>query len=232
MNTEICVAIIQGVFGVIAALTTAWFALFLYRKQKEYDLVKQRYLDGSIDILASEVDNSLGIYNHNWARCLNILKSYRDAPDLFDVNELKHGYIEYESVKFNEIAHHRLHTLTGSLVYWKIYQKTMAFITNSVSIIQHEIPDTIKAKLTTDSIQSEHAEIVEHAFNVLKELQNESFRFAEFSKELRVLSSALEQEQLSIKNIYKFKNKSVVINSINNIENTYKDDLGEDEDIA
>ena len=56
MNTEVCIALIQGVFTIVAALLTAWFALSFYHRQKEYEIVKQRYLDGSIDVLASEIE--------------------------------------------------------------------------------------------------------------------------------------------------------------------------------
>ena len=230
MNTEACIALIQGVFTIVAALLTAWFALSLYHRQKEYELVKQRYLDGSVDVLASEIENSLGVFNHNWARCLNILKTYRDAGELFDIKDLDTGFIEYESVHFNQIAHYRLHSLTNTYVYWNIYQKTLAFVTNSVSLMQHEIPDVIKAKITTDAIDSDQSAIVDDAFERLKKLQKESHKFSFLSNELQTIATLLEQEKLSLKNIKVFKDKPEITKSIDNMNTIFKDELAEPDD--
>ena len=230
MNTEVCVALIQGAFTIMAALLTAWFALTFYYRQKEYELVKQRYLDGSVDVIASEIDTSLGVFNHNWARCLNILKTYRDAGELFDTNDLDIGFIEYESVNFNQIAHYRLHALTGSQVYWHIYQKTLAFVTNSVTLMQHEIPDVIKAKLKTEAIDATKDIIVEDAFDRLRTLQEESHKFSFLSSELQVIATLLEQEKLSVKKIKTFNKRSEIIKSINNINSIFKDELAESDD--
>ena len=225
MSTDLFIVLLEGLFTLVAALIAAWFALTFYYKQKEYELVKQRYLDGSIDVLASEIESALGIFNHNWARCLNILKAYRDQKDSFDIKDLSEGFIEYESTNFHEIAHHRLQTLTGSQVYWQIYQLLMAFVTNSVSKIQHEIPDTIKAKLTTNLIEKDHSVVVEHAFSVLKELQEESHKYAPYSRDLQVLSTLLEQEKLSVKKVISFRNKTEVINSVASINAAYETEL-------
>jgi len=230
MKIEMCIAIIQGTFTLVAAISTAWFALWFYHKQKEYELVKQRYLEGSVDVIASEIDNSLGIFNHNWARCLNLVKAYRDQEDNFDIKELDSGFIEYEVVNFHQIEHHRLFTLTGTLIYWKMYQLILAFVTSSVSVMQHEIPDAIKTKLTTEKIEAEHSAIVEEAFKHLAKLQKDSHRFARFSGELNNLAAILEQEKLSVKKIQDFKLKDEVKKSISCIKETYKDDLNDSED--
>ena len=223
MSNEFCLLLLEGLFTLIAALLTAWFAIYFYHKQKEYELVKQRYLDGAIDVIASEIDVSLGVFNHNWARCLNILKSFRDNEDNFDINDLNIGFIDYQSTNFNQVAHNRLHNLTGTLAYWDVYQQVMAFVTSNVELMQHEITDTIKAKITTDSINADRKKIVKDAFELLHKIQKESHEFAYLSEELQAIASLLEQEKLSIKKVKTFKDKKEVIHSISNIKSRYKD---------
>jgi len=230
MSTEICIVLLEGTFTLIAALLTAWFALFFYHKQKEYELVKQRYLDGSVDVIASEIDDSLGVFNHNWARCLNVLKKYRDMEQDFDIKDLDIGFIDYEARHFHQIAHYRLHALTGSLCYWHMYQKIMAFVTNNIAIMQHEIPDTIKTKLTSEAIEADHQIIVEDAFKLLRKIQKKSHEFAHFSEELHTIAAILEQEKLSVKKVKDFKEKDEIKNSINNINTRYKEYLADSND--
>jgi hypothetical protein len=81
--------IIKGGFTLAAAGLAAWVALRLYFRQKEYELIKQRYLEGSVDIVSAEVEQALGVLMNNWARCLNIVKAYRDERADFDLQELK-----------------------------------------------------------------------------------------------------------------------------------------------
>ena len=78
MVSPLCLEIIKGIFILASSVLAPWIALCLYFRQKEYELVKQRYLEGAIDIVAAEVEQALGVVHHNWARCLNIVKAYRD----------------------------------------------------------------------------------------------------------------------------------------------------------
>lgn len=225
MNVEIIVATVQGLFTVFAALATAWFALFLFYKQREYEIAKQRYLDGGVDVVASEIENALGVFNHNWSRCLNIIKSFKDGEEYFDLKELGKGFIEYESIYFHEVSNHRIQSLTESNVYWEVYQVFLAFCSNSMTIIQHEIPETIRIKLTTSDIKVETEELANKIFSKLEDIQNDSHKFSMFASELQLLAKILEKDKLSIKNIQEFKEKPEVKASIKRLEKYYEADL-------
>ena len=225
MNTELCIEVIKGIFALAAALLTVWLGLKFYFRQKEYELVKQRYLDGSVDIVASEIERSLGVHSHNWARCLNIVKAYRDQEGAFDVEELEKGFIEYESANFQTIAHHRLQILTNSQVYWEVCQLALAFVTNSDSIMRREIPDAIKMRLATGKISTPHAEIAEACFSHLKNINEDSHKYAVLIRELQLLSMLLERGRMSFKELNKFRDQEEVKQSINNLETTYAEKL-------
>src|SRR5882762_1001234 len=148
MSSSICVEIVKGLFTLAAVVVGAGIGMWAYFRQKEYELVKQRYLEGAIDVVSSELEHALGVVSHNWARCLNIVKAYRDQQGDFDVAELARGFLDLDASKFHRIAHHRLHTLLGTSLVWDVYQLAMAHCSNVNTVITKEIPDTIRVKLT------------------------------------------------------------------------------------
>jgi len=112
MVSPICLELIKGGITLAVALLGAWWALHLYFRQKEYELIKQRYLEGGVDIVAAEVEQASGVLHHNWARCLNIIKAYRDEKTDFDIQELEKGFQLLDSSKIHRIPHHRISNLT------------------------------------------------------------------------------------------------------------------------
>lgn len=211
-------ALLQSSLALFAAALAAWFAVLTYFRQREHELILSRYLEGGLDLLAAEVERVSETFSHNWARCLAILRSYRDLEDQFDIEELSKGFLELKSSKHNIVAHHRLYTLTGAREYWDFYQKAMAYYTTANSVLVKEIPEVIRVKLTSDRIDTPHAEIVNHGFEVAKEQDDGSHKYVQLVAELQILSAALESERYRFKNLNKFRNKTEVQESLQRIK--------------
>ena len=210
---------------IASAATAAWLGLKIFLKQKEFELVKQRYLEGSLDDITAHVEETLGVYNHNWARCLNILKAFRDQGNSFDVAESQLGFLALDSSAFHITPHHRLRVLTGSEVFWNVYQHALAFATNANAIVTKEIPDTIRLKLTTDEISATTESIVENALSHLHKLHEESFEYGILTQELLNIADTLQAEPMKLKNIYKFRKKPEVISAIERLERSFSNKL-------
>jgi hypothetical protein len=223
--SPLCIEITKGLFTLAAAGFGAWIALRLYFRQKEYELIKQRYLEGAIDIVAAEEEQALGVVNHNWARCLNIVKAYRDEKDHFDVKELAKGFLNLDSSKMHRVPHHRIGTLTGSQLIWQVYQLAMAFAANSNTKITKEIPETIRLQLSTDLITSEPQTIANAMFEELNRIDDESHKFACLTRELHALGLMLETERPSFKSIAKFSKRAEVKDVIKRLERDFADEL-------
>ena len=169
--------LIRGAFTLVAvgggAFIGARVGLGTYFRQKEYEMIKQRYLEGAIDIVAAEVEQALEIVTHNWTRCVNIVKAFRDEKSDFDLNELSKGFRELDT-RFHRVPHHRIGDLVGSQRIWDVYQLAMAFAANANAKITKEIPETIRLKLSTQRIDVEPAQIVDGLFAELVKLDEES----------------------------------------------------------
>jgi hypothetical protein len=206
----------------LAVSSTAWLAIRAYYTQKEYELILNRYLEGSLDLLASDLQMIVTIFNHNWARCLAIIKSYRDLGDDFDLNELSKGFLELTSSNPNIIAHHRLNSLTGTMNYWNYYQHATSYYTGANSVITKEIPEVIRVKVSGELINNSHHEIIESAFQTAREQNEKSHVYVQLISEFQDLATALETERFTFKNLINFKkNKNVKI-SLKRVSETLK----------
>lgn len=210
--------LLQVSLALLAAALAAGFAVHTYFRQREHELILSRYLEGSLDFLAAEVGNAYEIFSHNWARCLAIIKSYRDVEQQFDLGELSKDFLELKSGKHNIVAHHRLHTLTGTNDYWVAYQHAMAYFTSANSILVKEIPEAIRVKRTTDRMATSHAQIAEDAFRHAKQQMDDAQRLhVPLISEFQALSVALESERYRFKELNRFREKQEVKSSLERV---------------
>ena len=228
MVSPICLELIKGGITLAVALLGAWWALHLYFRQKEYELIKQRYLEGAVDIWLLNRANS-----RSPAPQLGTLPKYhqqlRDEKTDSDIQELEKGFQLLDSSKIHRIPHHRISNLTGSQLIWEIYQAAIAFIANANTQITKEIPDLIRLKLTTDRIASEPGKIAEAMFEKLKGIKEESLKYACLTHGLHELSLMSETEPLRFKRITKFSQRVAVKNLLNRLRNDFADEIAQEE---
>ncbi len=229
---ELCEILIKGLVAFFVAAGAARIGIHYYYKQKEYELVKNRYLENSLDVILSELENGLGLTNHNYARVLNVIKAYRDQGDNFDIAELDKGFLDFNSTEFKLVAHHRLQLLTGSQIFWSTYQLALAYITNANSLLTKEIVDTIRLKITTDKINVEAEEMIEKMFLAAKQEHEDGYRFSELVHQIQLVSDVLEREPMTFKQVEKFRNKKTVKSVISMLEREYKEETAELEKTA
>jgi hypothetical protein len=215
--------ILEISLAILAAALAAWLALITYFRQKEYELILERYLVGSIDLLASDLQGIAAVFAHNWTRCLAIIKSYRDTGDEFDIAELTTGFLDMNASNPNIVAHYRLHRLVGTMDYWNYYLAAIAFYATANSVLTKEIPETIRRRMTGSQISNAHAEIAEAAFRVASEQDADSHKYIRLVSEFQDLATALEGEKFTFKKVRSFKSKDCVRQSIGRVEQTVKD---------
>ena len=226
--SPICLEILKGCFTLVAVGLGSLIALKAFFRQKEYELTKQRYLEGGVDVVAVQIEQALGVVSHNWARCLAIAKSFRDAGSDFDIKELEKGFLEFDSSQFKQIAHHRIGSLVRSQVIWRVFQHAMAYATNANSRICKEIPEAIRLRMTTDRIAADHGEVAEQMFQDLQGIQKEGYPFANLLREVHALGLLLEAERMSLKAVADFSNKQEVRELISRLEASFPEESGAD----
>ena len=227
--TPLCIELVKGVFTLLAVALGSWIALLAYFRQKEYELAKQRYLEQAVDVIAAQVQSVLGVVSHNYARCLQVAREFRDSKEKYDVGELERGFLALETVDFQQIAHHRIGTLLGSDVVWTVYQLALAYATTTNARIVNEMPQAIRAKLTSNQIKKSHEEVAEYLRNDLERVQQEGFRYAALIQELHNLGNMLESNRLSLKAIASFHNRTETKALVERLRSAFKDEMSSEQ---
>jgi hypothetical protein len=213
------IEIIKGLFTVVAAAVAAGVAFWMYFRQKEYELIKQRYLEGAVDVIAGELESILGVAHHNWARSLQIVKTFRDNAEHFDSAELGKGFLDIQTTKFHRVAHHRLRTLTNTDAFWTAYQLAVSYATVVNSLAVNEIPEAIRVwKTAPGAIKQTAAEVARLAFERLKQEDDKGSKFAILLRELYQIGRLLETERLKFKGIVNFHAKPDVVASVQRLK--------------
>ena len=222
----------RGGVTVTAACLAAWLGVKVFLRQKEYDLVKQRYLEGGIDVIAAYQEEALGVFHHNWARCIQLVKMFRDAQESFDLDQLKQGFLELDSSKFHAIPHHRLQILVRTQVFWEVYQLALAFAETANAMVTNEIPETIRLKLTTTKLNADIKRIAEESFKHMKELEDKSHKFSVLTRELEALAGMFQTENFTFKNVLAFNEKAEVKESIERLRREFSNEIKTHDDVA
>lgn len=223
-----CSEVVELIVNAVTALAVAAIAvvggIWAFYRQKEFELVQRRYLDEGVDVVGSAAEAALSCYHHNWARCLEALKLFRDS-DLTKPEELEGLFVPFPPVTFATAAHYRVRAIVNSDLVWETYQLVIAFAQTSNGIVAGEIPHALKAKLSTDQIEATREEIVAEAEKVLRDLDSKSHRYQVFIRELNRIAELLEGQKFSSKGIRRLHKSEVVRSALANLREGFKDKL-------
>ncbi|MAC35647.1 MAG: hypothetical protein CME38_18895 [Haliea sp.] len=205
--TELVSALIMAVAPLMAVILAALFASRQYFKQRQYELILSRYLDGGVDDLAGDLERIGTAYQHNWARCLELTKAYRDLGADFDLAQLTRGFVPVEASSLRVAAHSRINRLTGSSVFWVGYQEATAFYQNANSILTTEIPESLRVHFSQSLMRVgvPYKKAAEMAFKEARKLNSEHYSYITLIEKLQRLSHILESRRITFSDLEKFR---------------------------
>jgi hypothetical protein len=216
--------LIGGASTVAAAVIAVGAGIWGFFRQKEYELIQRRYLDEGLDVIISTAENALNTFHHNWARCLELLKSFRDVETI-KPEELDHGFLHLPVDRFALSANYRVNQIVDSGIIWQVFQLVVAFSQRGNTIARDEIPAALKMKLTTGQIAASRQEMVDAAMEELKKLDDESHSFHVFIGEMQAIARLVEEQKFSLKQIRKLRKHSIVVGALKNLQEKYGDRL-------
>lgn len=217
--------LIQGGATILAAIIAVWGGFWAFFRQKEFDLVKTRYLEEGVDVIIAVTENALNIHHHNWARSLEMLKAFRDNPAMKPEELDSAGFLHLPTDRFALTANYRVNQIINSGTIWRVFQLVIAFAQYSCSVTRDEIPVGMKVKLETDQIKASRSEMVDEAMEILKELDAKSHRYHFFVGKLQDIAMLLEEQKFALKDIRKLRRHPTIVEAIAALEEHYKDEL-------
>lgn len=204
---------------------TARTAITQYFKQREYELVLERYLSGSIDVLAASLEEQIQNFQYNWARAFMVIKQLRDFKDNFDINKADTDLRPVEVSKFNIIAQYRLNEIVGSQAIWQVYQLSFAFLQSANAFITDDLFIMLQKRAGQIFTEKERNEIVELAEKVLREKNQELDKYLVFLQNFHEIGKIIENEKIDFKKIRELKNKDIIKEINFNLNEQFKDQL-------
>lgn len=204
---------------------TAKSAIVQYFKQREYELVLERYLSGSIDLLAASLELQMQNYRYNWGRALTVVKQFRNQKNTFDFSKIDTSLKPISVSDFNYIAQYRLGEITGSHTIWNVYQIALANLKSTNDFITDDLFMMLKSSSGKSISDKERTEKVDKAIEVLSKHSHENDSYLILIEKLHAISKMLETQKLTFKQISKMKNKDEIKSINNSLEESFKEEF-------
>lgn len=222
--------LLQVGITVVAAGLTVIAAIFLYFRQRHYEMIVDRYLNEGIDLIQAELQESVQRLAHNWARWLEVLKEYREFSEEFDLNNLRVGFIEHRSGRFNYVAHCRLLKITKSSEIYTLYLMAIQSLDSANSRLASEFPSSIAFALKSDRVTMGASELAARFAAEAEEIWKKNQKWHYLITELQYLSEFLEQRRLSYSKLDRLHKNRTVKNIVKQIKDRFAEELDVDSD--
>lgn len=225
------IEILKSLLSMTGIAIGGLIAILAYFRQKEYELVKQRYLEAGIDVLIANFYSMNGAVSNNYARCLQVLRSFRESVEFFEEKELDIGFVPPKEFSFQETAHIRLKALIGSDEVWNAYLIAIAKFQSANTFLAFEVPQAIRIKLKSpDKMNIDRETLANRCAEEARKRHDAIFRFAPIASGLHLIARVLEEQRLSFKAISKVRHHRDVIEAIRKIEELNAAEIPSDEE--
>lgn len=215
----------QAGITVIGVLLTALLAYRVYHAQKEYEMLVSRYLDEGLDVLAAELQSAIEAVNHNWARCVDILREYRDLGTKFDEDQLNAGFIERPAGKLQHIANFRVYKVVGDTDFWVLYQLAISDLDTAMYRLSREYPNAVRLVISHKLNDAAKKHAVEHVSQESKKRHDSIQKWANLLAEIHGLRDFLEGKRLTHRYISRAKKKKEIKTFIKNLKKHFPAEL-------
>lgn len=217
------------IVAVLIVIITPLIATTAYFKRKEYETVRQRYLDDGLVKIIQQAEYGLGVFEYNWAHSVHLLKTYRDLGPNCPPEFYKFGFANFDaSISFEASRHYLLTDLIGDKVYFDIHQLLIGYLHEADNLFKLDLGSALRLSLEGaegGTIISAPQEIYESYKEALEKIHKESEPYYVFLGNLQLITSELSRRRYNFKSLKKFKNEPQVIKSIASLKEIFKEDL-------
>jgi hypothetical protein len=213
----------------LIVIGTPLIAAWAYFRRKEYETVRQRYLDDGLAKIIQQVEYGLSIFEYNWAHALQLLRIYRDLGPDSPVGFYESGYSSFDaSLSFEASRHYLIIDLLGDKVCFNIHQLFMAFLHEADVLFRYDLSSTMRVSLEGTKDDKEipaPRDIYDDYRKELWRIHKEGALYYAFLGHLQLIASELSKHHYTFRNLIIFRKESQVITSIISLKETFKKEL-------
>lgn len=180
------------------------------QEQREYEIVRKRYLDEGLDELIANVQNALTTYQYNWSVGMSLLKQFRD----FKASMSRPDAATFRPLSFDEMSVrpvHRARLLIGDDVVWNLVQLLSGFMFSAKFDFEQDLAGGIRMILNDQAqMKVPKEEILEMYHSKLIRIKDEANFFFIFLSLMHNLSTLFEKNRFTFSTVASFSKRTDV----------------------
>jgi hypothetical protein len=228
---EILIQLATLASALLVVIFTTLSGLWVYFRQKEYELVRQRYLEDGLDVLIHHVETALNIFQYNFTHSLLVLKTFRDLGADMPTRLYDTGFQDLDKVTMVPTRNYLLEQLIGDNICYKIHQLMMVFVHDANNFFMNDLCSMLRIKINGGKeigVKATREEIVEIYMKHCVEYEKKAHRFWILLGNLQNIAFAFEKEKFTFKKIGSFRNNASVQESISVLKEQFAADINHD----
>ena len=215
----------------VGASLAALFGIWVFFRQKEYELVRKRYLEDGIDKIVDQIAKALHLYQQNWGRCFLILKTYRDYKDDTPKDLYSKPFPAVDSNAFLSTNHFLLQQLIRDTVFSDTHQLLLVFLHDAGNIFENNLCAAIRTQIEggkSHSIKPEQRlEWIETCVKCLQALDEEVQPYWVMLRKLHDISFVLERQRFTFKKLERFHKNKTVLSCIKEVREIFGKEIAD-----
>ena len=206
--------------------------LLVYFRQKEYELVRKRYLEDGIDVLIHHVETALNIFQYNFTHSILVLKTFRELGVDMPARLYETGFQDLDRVTMVPTRNYLLQELIGDDVFYKLHQLMMVFVHDANNYFMNDLCSALRLKVKGGDkihLKATRQQIVDVYMKHSIAFDKEALKYWILLGNLQKIAFAFEKERFTFKKIRKFRKNPSVKESIETLKSQFVKELKESE---
>lgn len=214
-----------GASPLFAGFIAYLLGLRAYHLQREYELVRRRYLDEGLDAFAADVEHALAVFKHNWQHSLTILKHYRELDVAMRKELLDTGFLDLQMAQFRVRPNYRVGELVGDDAFWKIQQLLFAFVGSANTFFTEDLSGAIRHAIAGGALKIPKGEMVDTYLLECQRLVETANQYHIILAEVQTITSLLEKKRFTLAGVHKLKKRCAVRQSVARLKQAFANKL-------
>lgn len=219
----------KWIINVLSALGAAVIAYYVglrtYFRQKEFELVQKRYLYEGIDKVASEAEEALNVFQHNWAVSLFALKLFRDIGPKPASAYCQKALLTLQHSSPEVGPGYRLKALVGNDVFWEVQQMLLGDVLAASFFFMRDLGGTFDAAAEGKEPKVTPQQVYDKLYKECMRWKQIVDPFYRLVGALQNISIGLEGKRFRFRTIQNFKNTDVVRRGVEELRMEFGDRL-------
>ena len=221
--------------ALLVVVAAALLGLWAYFRQKEYELVRQRYLENGIDLIVDQVAKVLHLFQQNWTRCFLILKTFRDLKDDTPVYLYSEPFEHIDPNAFLSTKHFQLQQLIRDKVFYEACQMLMAFLHDAANTFENDLCAAVRIQIEggkSHTIKPEQRqELIDAFVERLTALEKKSHKYWMMLGKLQHISFVLERQRFTFRRLARFHKNRTVAHCVQEVKDLFDAEIQEITDL-